>query len=800
MPSDGFLQQLRATFVVEAREHLQTLSDGLLGLETAVEPHRRETLIESVFRAAHSLKGAASAVELGEIEGVCQLLEDVLARQRRERAVLSAAALDVLHRALDAIGSLLMALGGEAPAPTPAALAAVHKDLRRLSVAAVTGRPTQGAAGAPADAPLVPVRDTALLAPPHAAWAATPEPPTPAPPAAPSAPAGPSPGDAAPGRPRGAVDASGTVRVALSKLEAHLHHTEELLAAKLAAGQRVAELDELVLRVAAWRTAWAAVEAETLALQRLGQGSTKRIAAGETAPAFAHLIECCEQGAAASRALDDQLASAGRAARRDREFLARSVDRALDGSKQLLLLPFSTVAATLPKLVRDLCRADGKEAELFISGGHVELDKRILEEMKDPLVHLLRNAVGHGVESPSLRAQRGKPRRAVIELAVSQAEDNRVQIVLSDDGAGISTDRVRRAAVERGLLSDDEALHLDEAAAQALVFRSALSTDADVGALSGRGLGLAIVQEHAQRLGGEVRVESTAGRGTRFCIIVPAVRATFRGILCVAAGRQFLMPVAPVERVVGVPRAAVRSVEGRETANVGGRALALVQLADVLELPAPAGYLAATALQVIVLGSGEQRMGVVVDAIQGEQEVLVKPLRKPLLRVRNIAAAAVLGSGAVVPILNAGDLLRSARRVSTRARAAADPSAPARAAGKSILVAEDSITSRLLLKSVLQSAGYAVQTAADGAEALALLRSARFDLLVTDVEMPRLNGFDLTARIRADAKLAELPVVLVTALATREDKERGIDVGANAYIVKGSFDRDNLLDAVERLI
>jgi two-component system chemotaxis sensor kinase CheA len=189
-----------------------------------------------------------------------------------------------------------------------------------------------------------------------------------------------------------------------------------------------------------------------------------------------------------------------------------------------------------------------------------------------------------------------------------------------------------------------------------------------------------------------------------------------------------------------------------------------------------------------------------VDAVLEEQEVLVKPLRKPLVRVRNIAAAAVLGTGKVVPILNVADLLKSARHMAPGASRRATSAGPVRVAARSILVAEDSITSRMLLKTILESAGYKVKTAVDGMEAFSLLRTEAFDLLVSDVEMPRLNGFDLTARVRADKKLADLPVVLVTALATREDRERGIDAGANAYIVKGSFDQDNLLEAVQRLL
>jgi two-component system chemotaxis sensor kinase CheA len=245
----------------------------------------------------------------------------------------------------------------------------------------------------------------------------------------------------------------------------------------------------------------------------------------------------------------------------------------------------------------------------------------------------------------------------------------------------------------------------------------------------------------------------------------------------------------------------IQTVEGRETISVDGRTVALVRLADALELPptdrkdTPPG-----GAPVIVVGSGDHRVAFAVDSVLDEQEVLVKPLRKPLARVRNVAGATVLGSGQVAPILNVADLLKSARKVAGAPVRMAAGAAPAQAEIRRILVVEDSITSRMLLKSILESAGYNVKIAVDGMEAFTLLRAEHFDVVVSDVEMPRLNGFDLTARIRADRKLTELPVILVTALATREDRERGIDVGANAYIIKGSFDQSNLLEAVRRLI
>jgi len=780
--SDDFLRQLRATFVIEAREHVQTLARGLNELNEGQEAQARSATIETIFRAAHSLKGAARAVELPDIESICQSLEDVFAVWRRERHGPLPETFDVLHRAVDTMEALVAGLSGLPNTVTTSDVALLRKELRRLGTSGATGPtpPTTGLSAqpggffAPATAPApAPVSASAPLHPERGDSSVD------------GAAAGAKLHGVAPVGQAGSVE--GTVRVTLPRLEAQLLEAEELLVAKLAAIQRVADLRELDTWFKQWRTSWRKIESDMRVLRK-------------SAPAdLARVLDFCDWSDTAVRGLEGRVAQMIRTARHDRDVIGKSVDNLLENAKKLLLLPFASISASFPKLVRDLCREQGKEAELRITGEHVELDKRILEEMKDPLVHMLRNAVDHAVELPAERTARGKPRRASIVLTVSHAEGNRVQIVLSDDGAGIVPEQVRAAAVRRGLVAESDAASLDDAAAQALVFRSEVSTGAMVTHVSGRGLGLAIVYEHTRRLGGDVRLQSEPGVGTTFSIVVPASRATFRGILCESAGRLFLIPVSLVERVARVRADAVRTVEARETVTLNGRAVALVRLADVLELDSPVADGSAD-VQLLLVGTGDQAVAFAVDAILEEQEVLVKPLRKPLIRVRNVAAAAVLGTGKVVPILNVADLLKSARHITPKAmRGASDP-APLRPAARSILVAEDSITSRILLKTILESAGYKVRTAVDGMEAFSLLRTEVFDLLVSDVEMPRLNGFDLTARVRADKKLADLPVVLVTALATPEHQERGIDVGANAYIVKGSFSQDSLLEAVERLL
>ena len=724
--NDDFLRQLRATFRVEAAEHLQSISECLEGI-ARTEPSAQALLIETAFRAAHSLKGAARAADFTEIESLCQSLETLFASWKRGTSLPNPQTLRDANAVLDGMNAAL-GPAASAPAPTPTSASATA---------------TTPGAGAPRAA----------------------SPPAKLPPA--------------PTLPLGDGD---TVRVSVDALDDRLLEAEELLAAKISTAQRSADLDELAPLFETWRREWQRVQPQARNLRRANG---------------AELADFFDWNQEWLRALETRVSGMRRNAGQDQISVAKLVDDLLENSKKLLMLPLGTLAPLLRKVVRDLARELGKDTELLIRGEDICVDKRILEEMKDPLVHLLRNCLDHGIEAPQVRAAAGKPARATITLAVSQVNGHQVEIAIGDDGAGIDVERVRAQAVSRGLVAANVAQTLNDEAVQALVFEADLSTSPMITQLSGRGLGLAIVRERAEKLGGKVAIESHRGAGTRLRMQLPLTLATFRGVLVQCARRTFVVPTAQVERVTRFKTADIRTVEGRDTLEHNGRALALTQLAAVLELPAtPAPPAATDSRPALILGSGNERIAFAVDAVLEEREVLVKRLRKPLTRVRNIAGATVLGSGQVAPILNVTDLIKAARRAPGKSVA---PVAATAAVTKRVLIAEDSITSRMLLKGILEAAGYDVKTAVDGLEAFTLLRSEHFDVLVSDVEMPRLDGFSLTSRVRADRALAELPVVLVTALASREDRERGIEVGANAYLVKGDLDQGNLLEALRRL-
>lgn len=729
---EEFLRNLRATFKIEAAEHLSSMSSGLLELEKVTRPEEQLPLIETIFRAAHSLKGAARAVNFTDIESLCQSLESVFAAWKRRESHPTAEALDTAHRAINRISGILT------PSPPP-----------------------------PAGRPAPPQKHPEKAAPPTA----------PTPPPRPPIPT--------------YSGETETVRINVGSLDTQLLEAEEMVGVKIGAHERAVELGALVGRFEAWRKEWSRIQPRTRSLRRASERPDAPVAE------MREVVSFLEWNQDYLRALEDNVTALRRTADQQRLLVGKLVDDLLENSKKLLMLPMGTISALLAKVVRDLCHDQGKEAEFNLRGGEITVDKRILDELKDPLIHMLRNCVDHGIEPPDIRSRQGKPQRASITLAVTPINGNQVEISVTDDGAGIDVDGVRQAAAKRGLSGTDQ---MEDAAALALVFEADVSTSPMITQVSGRGLGLAIVREKTETLGGRATIVSQPGAGTSIRMTVPLTLSTFRGVLLKVGRRSFIAPTAQVERVLRFRPEDVQTVEGRPTLVLNGRTLALADLAEVLQLPPPppADSGASRATPAIVLYAGDQRVAFLITEVIDEREVLVKPLVKPLSRVRNIASATILGSGEVVPILNVHDLLKSARTVSgiPRAPVPLKVSAPTR---KRILIAEDSVTSRMLLRGILESAGYQVKTAVDGMEAFTALRLERFDAVVSDVEMPRMNGFDLTARIRAERALADTPVVLVTGLESREDRERGIDVGANAYLVKSSLDQGNLLEALRRL-
>jgi len=755
MPSkdDELLQRLLVIFKVEAHEHVDAIASGLVELEKASSDDDARAVLDQTFRAAHSLKGAARAVNVTDVEALCQALESVFAALKSGKIASTPELFDLLHQVVDGLGALLDLSSSSAGKLNIEIL--IHALEASLTVA-------PSAKTKPAFTPVDPPKQLA-----------------------------PVPVEEKEKRP--ALD---TVRVSTLKLDSVLRRAEEMLVLKQATLQQTNRLTKISRTPAEWKKRWARLRPDLRRIERSLDGHEEWHAAD---PQLARMVEFLDWSRDFIDSLDSELTDLSQGAARDQRSTAAMVDTLLDEMKQIVMQPFPTLLDVIPRLVREMSRDAGKEVELAISGGDVEIDRRILEQMKDPLIHLVRNCLGHGIELPSERQRRGKPAQGKLAIEISARNGANIELLISDDGGGIDVEKVRDAARKQRLLSPEKIDALDDREIFPLIFQSGISTSPLITDISGRGLGLAIVKEKVEKLNGILTVDSKPGEGTSFRITLPLTLARFHGVLVRAGEQIFVLPTSYVDRVIRLARDKIKTIENREAITLDGQIVALARLHEVLDLNAPEVKSGSDNLHIVVLNSAHQRIAFVVDELLHEQEILLKTLGSHLEHVRNIAGATVLGNGRVAPILNVPELIESAVRGSESSaytpRVVVEEKAGQK---KSILVAEDSITSRTLLKNILETAGYEVETSVDGVDALTKLRSGQFDLVVSDVDMPRMNGFGLTAKIRADKRFTELPVILVTSLDSREDREHGIDVGATAYLVKSSFDQSNLLETIRR--
>ena len=792
MADSDFLKKLLVTFKIEAQEHVAALASGLIEIEKAASAQKRAVATEIVFREAHSLKGAARSVNIPEIERLCQALESVLATLKRQEITSSPELFDLLHKAVDNLAQLLPSIGTKLTGLQSSRNVELIELLKNAATGVRIRFPENS--GVPATKPgkKSAGKVAATVKPSAVQQTADRE-------------AGlqmeqlPVPQEMEPGGTPSAT--TETIRVSIAKLTPLLLQAEELLSAKLAANQRSVDVREINWTLAEWSKQWARVGPEAKQRHRRIEENEQPNGDTNTVQWSARALAFLDWNAAYVQTLEHKLRKLAKYIELDQHALNRMLDDLLESTKRVLMLPLSSLLDILPKLVRDLSRDQGKDVNLVISGQDVEVDRRILEEMKDPLIHLIRNSIDHGIEKPAERKRKAKPPTGLITVTTAR-RNSHVEITISDDGNGIDISRVREACLKLGIIGQDELSTLNDHETLALVFLSGVSTSPIITDISGRGLGLAIVREKVEKLGGEITFESRLGAGTEFRIKIPLTIATFRGVVARVIERLFIFPTANVERVTRVSSADIQTVENRETTVIGGQVIALVHLAELLGVKGQTTLASPQDAQpVVILAASGKRIALLVDEILGEQEVLVRSMGRQLAHVPNVSGAAILGNGKVVPILNPVDLMKSAASASGPAmRPARVPAEIVKHMKQAVLVVEDSITARTLLKNILETAAFDVTTAVDGIDGFTQLLSGEFDLVVSDVDMPRMSGFELTAKIRADKKLSELPVVLVTALDSREDRERGIEAGANAYIVKSSFDQSNLLEVVRKLI
>jgi two-component system, chemotaxis family, sensor kinase CheA len=483
------------------------------------------------------------------------------------------------------------------------------------------------------------------------------------------------------------------------------------------------------------------------------------------------------------------------------------VASALDsGVTKLRLLPISTIFNRFPRMVRDLTKTQSKDINFTIDGGELLLDKRLLEEIEAPLMHILRNAIDHGIEQPAERQQQGKPPTANLTIRVLQA-GNKTTIEILDDGRGLDLKRIKAKAIAKGLYTEAELANMTNDAIQSLIFAPGFSTRDRVTELSGRGVGLDIVKTNVERLKGSVTVSSMLNRGCKFAIELSHTIGSSQVMMVEVRDEVYALPVEFVDRMLLLDKAEILAIGGTPMTKLDGKSITVAWLADLLALPAIAPNYpgevrqAADTVACLLLQSGQQQLALLVDRIRDRQLVTIEAPHPVLKNVPHLSGTTILGTGEVCLVLNPIDLFVKAAGGNPIAPAATtDDPTPALAAAPTLLLVEDSLVIRTQMLRILGSAGYRVTAAVDGVEGWEKLQSEKFDIVVSDVEMPRWGGLELTKQIRQHYIYQDIPVVLVTTLSQAADRDRGFQAGANAYLTKGDFDQQLLLDTLTRLV
>ena len=792
LTGEEFLAQLLETFKGEAQEHLQTIASGLIVLEQNATPaDEYDKVIEQVFRETHSLKGAARAVGLREIETLCQQQESVFSEVKKGNFTLTPDSFDLFHEVIHAVEQLLAQVKG-----------VKTTDLIKKLKALLTKTTTEPKQPLPPSSAKISDKESPLLAAPHIYNSieqskinisqtqnsnseirkqdqeesiAEKEQEV-------------SAGEKI--QPPINTRSSSTIKISSDRLETLFARADDLMGARLAVSQRSSSIRDLLHNFLAWRWAWTQI---TTDVEHLRAGAET---SGFHLEEIEHIAEFLEYNHGFIQVLEKELTSISRAAARDHYLLDTATTELIDEIKQVILVPASSLLEIYPRVARDLSREYGKLIEITISGAEIEIDRRILEELKDPILHIIRNSIDHGIESPEIRKEKGKPERGEIKIVVSHLRGHQAEIRISDNGKGLEHKTILSTAISRGFITKEEADELSPDQVSRLIFRSGLSTSKTISNVSGRGLGLAIVLEKTEQIGGSVKVESGAD-GTTFVLTLPLSLATFRGIQVIVNHHPFFLPLRSIERVIRIKSDNLKTIENRTVIETDSEPLAVVSLAQILGLQ-DSGLSAEQHLNLLVTSAAGIRFCLLVDEIAGAQEIVVKNLGSQLKRVRHISGASITGDGIVIPVINCEDLAVTITGMPHLPQPSLKQDE--QTGQRSILVTEDSITSRMLLKNILEGAGYHVETAVDGVDALTKLKLNPVDLVVSDVDMPRMNGFVLTEKIRDDPEFADIPVILVTSLDSREDREHGITVGASAYIIKSSFDQSNLLEVISRHI
>ncbi|WP_346829341.1 hybrid sensor histidine kinase/response regulator [Pseudomonas abietaniphila] len=778
-------------FTLEAEAQTQVLSAGLLALER--NPTQADQL-EACMRAAHSLKGAARIVGVNAGVSVSHVMEDCLVEAQEGR----------LHLKPEHIDALLMGTDMLMRIATPGASSVGQSDVDGY-VALMTDLIKPGARHAILAPSATPSMDDLLLANAQSLVESVQS----------------ALGPVALSAPLSAQPLPADLLLPVPSTSSTAAESEDDPAPSKPGRRkerRVAEGGERVLRVTAER------------LNNLLDLSSKSLVETQRLKPYLTAMQRVKRSqSGASRALDNLEALLDANVDPDAQKMLEEARRLLSEAQHLLIQqtsdldefgwqatqraqllydtalacrmrPFADVLVGQARMVRDLGRSLGKQVRLEIEGEKTQVDRDVLEKLEAPLTHLLRNAVDHGIESPEQRLASGKPAEGLIKLKASH-QAGLLVVELIDDGAGVDLERLRRSIIDRKLSPEETAAQLSEEELLSFLFLPGFSMRDKVTEVSGRGVGLDAVQHMVRQLRGGVELVQTAGQGSCFHLEVPLTLSVVRSLVVEVGGEAYAFPLAHIERMRDVQADDIVQLEGRQHFWHEERHVGLVAASQLLNRPASLHN--EDVLKVVVIRERDAVYGVAVERFIGERTLVVLPLDPRLGKVQDISAGALLDDGSAVLIIDVEDMLRSVEkllntgrleRIDRRNRQADNQ------ARKRVLVVDDSLTVRELERKLLLGRGYEVAVAVDGMDGWNALRAEDFDLLITDIDMPRMDGIELVTLLRRDSRLQSLPVMVVSYKDREEDRRRGLDAGADYYLAKASFHDDALLDAVVELI
>jgi len=725
-------------FLDEAREQCARITSGLLDIER--HPGDAE-IMNALFRAAHSIKGSARMMKLLAITELAHKMEDVLDAVRGQRIGFSKGLSDTLFRAVDVLGAMLEEVAGGNVHDTPPA--DICEELER----AAQGEPSTGEG-----------TDTVTV---------------------------------------GAISAAPPAKESVPVTSVSPpHHGSENRAKTESIRIDSAKLDSLIKlmgEIVSTQGRWQRTSARIREAEQLSAGLEEVL--GE------HLTD---KGSADGRekelyrtahGLKEKLSALDSLSRDDGLLMEQLIGELQDVSLTMRMLPLATVFDSFPRAVRDLSHEMGKEIDFVVEGGDTELDKKIIEQIGDPLLHMIRNAVDHGIEPAEERLKNGKREQGTIRLFAFY-DGGSVTVAVQDDGRGLSVEQLREKAQQKKLFPEETLARMSDAEIIDLIFLPGFSTSPIITDFSGRGVGLDVVHRNVvEELKGSIRVETHQGQGITFYLKLPLNLAVFRLLLVVAAGRTFALPASAVNEIVAVPRHEIIEVVHRQAFRLREQIIPVEELAQLLGIT-HSGSEPGDTVHLAIVSNGNERMGLIVESLLTEVDMVVKPLPSHMKNVRLVSGVALGSGNEIINVLQVPTLLKGAREI--KEARSVKPVAERRQIA--ILVVDDSLNTREIEKSILEAYGYSIDLAGDGMEALEKAQHNNYDAIITDVEMPLLDGFSLTERLRRDERYADKPIIIVTSREKEEDKRRGIAVGANAYIVKGTFEQSNLLETVQNLV